>query len=304
MKKAPKILEKITIFPFNTIMDFKSTALQYKKSIDDHLEMLFSKDDSLLHEAVRGAVLGGGKRYRPLLALFAGKYFGADQNVVLPFACAVELIHNYSLIHDDLPCMDNDDFRRGKPSCHKAYGEDIALLAGDALLTMAFKVLAQAPLDSELVKQKELIIMDISHAAGIDGMIGGQLLDITIVTEEISDEMMNELMLKKTAALITASVRIGGILGKASPSELKAITEYGKYVGLAFQTRDDILDSSQDVKMGSQLHPNSVSHFGLAKTEVRLRDFIRKALEVLDREAVDSDELRHMARMLSDVKGG
>jgi geranylgeranyl diphosphate synthase type II len=285
-------------------MNFKNIVLQYKRNVDDHLEALLSEDDSLLHEIIRYAVLGGGKRYRPLLALFSGENFGVDKRVVLPFACAVELIHNYSLIHDDLPCMDNDDFRRGKPSCHKAYGEDLALLAGDALLTMAFRVLAQAPLKGELSKQKEQIIADVSQAAGIDGMIGGQLLDVTLVPEEISDEKMNELMLKKTAALITASVRIGALLGKASSSELKAITEYGKNVGLAFQTRDDLLDSSQDVKKGRQLNPNSVSHFGLEKTEYRLKDFIRKALEALDRNHIDSSELRHMAQMLSEVKGG
>jgi geranylgeranyl diphosphate synthase type II len=281
-------------------MNFEKISISYKKNIEKHLENLLTEDDSLLYEAMRYAVLRGGKRYRPLLALFSGDYFGVDPKVVLPFACAVELIHNYSLIHDDLPCMDNDDFRRGKPSCHKAYGEDIALLSGDALLTLAFEVMAQARFMDELSGQKAKIIADVSHAAGIHGMIGGQLLDVTLDPEEMSDDKMNELMQKKTASLITVSVRIGAHLGKASSSQLEAITDYGHNVGLAFQTRDDILDSSQDIKRGSQTAPNSVSLFGLKKTKSRLRDFIEKSLKALDREAIHSDELRRMARMLSE----
>jgi geranylgeranyl diphosphate synthase type II len=281
-------------------MNFEKIALPYKNNIEEHLKILLSEDDSLLHEAMRYAVLGGGKRYRPLLALVTGDHFGADQSVVLPFACAVELIHNYSLIHDDLPCMDNDDFRRGKPSCHKAFGEDIALLAGDALLTLAFEVMAKAHVKDDRNDQKEKIIIDVSRAAGIEGMIGGQLLDVTFDPKEISDDRMNDLMLKKTASLITASVRIGALLGEASSSELDAITEFGKNVGLAFQTRDDMQDSSQDIKKGSQIHPNSVSHFGLKRAEKRLREFIENSLEALDRGAIHSDELRHMARMLSE----
>ena len=151
-----------------------------RKAVERELESILSQEKSLLFQAMRHAVFSGGKRFRPLLALSSGECFGASPDLVLPFACALELIHNYSLVHDDLPSMDNDDFRRGKPSCHKAYGEDIALLAGDSLLTMAFEIAAQAPLRNNLQIKRGQIIKEISQFAGVRGMIGGQLMDITL----------------------------------------------------------------------------------------------------------------------------
>ncbi|MEE9390714.1 MAG: polyprenyl synthetase family protein, partial [Candidatus Aminicenantaceae bacterium] len=169
-------------------MNVEDRLYQKKEAVDRELERILPREDTLLFQAMRHAVLSGGKRFRPILVLSSGECFDVSQATLLPFACALELIHNYSLIHDDLPSMDNDDFRRGKPSCHKAYGEAIALLAGDGLLTLAFEVLALAPLEEELLERKNQVIMDIGKLAGIDGMIGGQFMDIILSPEEITEE--------------------------------------------------------------------------------------------------------------------
>jgi geranylgeranyl diphosphate synthase type II len=198
--------------------------------------------------------------------------------------------------------MDDDDLRRGQLTCHKAFGQDIALLAGDGLLTLAFEVLARSPLAKELEPRRERIIQEVSFSAGMEGMIGGQLLDITISPGEVSAEQMEELMQKKTGALIVASVRIGAILGKAPESLLEAVTEYGRNVGLAFQTRDDILDSAEDAGAGRQMRPNSVSVFGLPESKLRLERFVQDGLGNLEKAGIESEGLRFLATRLLDVK--
>jgi geranylgeranyl diphosphate synthase type II len=283
-------------------MSVEVRLAQKKETIDRELEEILSRGDSLLFQAIRYAVLGGGKRFRPLLLLSAGEEFGVRIEDSLPFACAVELIHNYSLVHDDLPSMDDDEFRRGKPTCHKAFGEDIALLAGDALLTLAFEVVASAPLGRNSYEKKKRSIVELSRMAGIDGMIGGQLLDITLSPESISEELFHELVQKKTGALITASVRIGAILGGADESHMEAITGYGENIGLAFQTKDDLLDAIEDTQREDIYRPNSVSLFGLNKAIQRLDVFVVRGLEALERGSVASPELRFLANMLLDVK--
>jgi len=272
-----------------------------KKLIDNELGRILTQEDSLLFQAMRHAVLSGGKRFRPLLALSSGECLGAGEDVLLPFACGLELIHNYSLIHDDLPLMDNDDFRRGKPSCHKAYGEDIALLAGDSLLTLAFEVIAQAPVDKRLVSKKEQIIQEISHLAGARGMVGGQLMDITLSPEEISEENLHELILKKTGALIIASVKTGAILGEASAPQLDAMIEYGRNIGLAFQIRDDILDSIDEGEKKHQPRPSYVSLHGQEEAKKRLKIFVEEGIRAFDKTSLESEELRHLAIRLLDI---
>lgn len=279
-------------------MKVEDRLSQKKKAVDRELELILPEEDSPLFQAMRYAVLSGGKRFRPLLALSSGECFGVSQNVLLPFACALELIHNYSLIHDDLPSMDNDDFRRGKPSCHKAYGEDIALLAGDALLTLAFEVLVRAPVSANLQSQKEQLIIEIGHLAGVRGMIGGQLMDITLSPEELTEETMHELILKKTGALIVASVKTGALLGKAGDSEFKAIVQYGRNIGLAFQIRDDILDSEGEEIREKNLSPNYVSLFGHEVSEQRLKSFVGIARSALDETSLESEELHSLASKL------
>jgi len=269
-----------------------------KKAVERELESILSQENSLLFQAMRHAVFSGGKRFRPMLALSSGECFGASSDLVLPFACALELIHNYSLVHDDLPSMDNDDFRRGKPSCHKAYGEDIALLAGDSLLTMAFEIAAQAPLRNNLQIKRGQIIKEISQFAGVRGMVGGQLMDITLSQDALTEEIFHELILKKTGSLIIASVKTGAILGEAGDSELEAVIKYGRNVGLAFQVRDDILDSAKDAQKGRLPRPNYVSLFGLKGSERRLKDFVEAAKNALDEASLESEELYYLAAQL------
>jgi len=283
-------------------MKVEEKLLQKKKSIDDELGRILSQEDSLLFQVMRYAVFSGGKRFRPLLTLCSGECFDVGPEVLLPFASALELIHNYSLIHDDLPSMDDDDFRRGKPSCHKMYGEDIALLAGDSLLTLAFEVLAQAPVEEELLAKKEQAIKDISHFAGVRGMIGGQLMDITLTSGEVTEEGLHELILKKTGALIIASVKTGAALGQASPSHLEAVVEYGRNIGLAFQVRDDILDSNQEVKKEHLPRPNYVSFFGIAEAKRRLKNFVEGSKRALDEVNLESEELHYLAMKLLELK--
>lgn len=276
--------------------------MRRKEAVDRELKCLLSRGDSLLFQAIRHAVFSGGKRFRPLLVLVSGDFFGVSEDVMLPFACALELIHNYSLVHDDLPAMDDDDFRRGKPSCHKAYGEDIALLAGDSLLTLAFEVMSQAPLEEKFLSKKETVISEISRLAGVSGMIGGQFMDIKFSQDKITEEEYYELILKKTGSLILASLKAGAILGDASPSQIKALEEYGRNIGLAFQIRDDIIDSIEEGKEKNFLRPNAVYLFGLEKAKQKLRTFVDKALRLLDEAALDSEELRYLTNKLLELK--
>ncbi len=197
-----------------------------------------------LLKAMRYSLDGGGKRLRPVLCLTCAALFGQDMNRVLPFACAIEMIHTYSLIHDDLPAMDDDDLRRGKPSCHKAFGEATAILAGDGLLTDAFTLACSTPLKAELVLRAVLCL---SEAAGSAGMVGGQMLDMEFTgRKDISFDQIRHMQSLKTGAMIEASCACGAILANASEDEVTAIRLYGKYLGRAFQVTDDILDITQD----------------------------------------------------------
>ena len=278
-------------------------SLESKKNlVEGELRRLLSQEDSLLYRAMRYAVLSGGKRFRPLLLLSSGACFGVRRDVLLPFACALELIHNYSLIHDDLPSMDNDDYRRGKPSCHRAFGENIALLAGDGLLTLAFEIIAGASASAELLPQEKEVIKAISHRAGASGMIGGQVLDITLEPGKLTEELVHELTLKKTGALIIAAVEVGALLGRARPSEMRSIMDYGKNVGLAFQIRDDIIDSQGRRKRKSPVRPDYVGFLGLDKAKKRLEELVREAVASLDGFSRRASELRYLASSLLSLK--
>jgi geranylgeranyl diphosphate synthase type II len=285
-------------------MKAKDSLIEKKRAVDLELERILSRENSLLFQAMGYSVLSGGKRFRPILLLSTGEYFGASRNLLLPFACSLELIHNYSLIHDDLPSMDNDDFRRGKPSCHKAFGEDIALLAGDSLLSLAFEILAWASFPRELSSQKEQAIQEISQAAGVGGMIEGQFLDITLSPEKLTEEMLHRLIRKKTGSLIIAAVKAGAILGQASPSHLEALEDYGRNIGFAFQVRDDILDSSRERGNQTIFRPNYVSFFGALEAERRLNKFILSAIKALETASLQSEELRMLALRLRDSTEG
>jgi len=273
-------------------------------AVDHELKRLLREDDSPLFEAMRYAVLSGGKRFRPVLLLCSGECFGVSLEMLLPFSCGLELIHNYSLIHDDLPSMDNDDYRRGKPSCHKAFGEGLALLAGDGLISLAFEVLAGAPVAPALYPEKQEVIREISRAAGSRGMVAGQLLDITLPPQELTEERIHDLILKKTGSLIVSAVKSGAILGKAAPSEIQAIEEYGKNVGLAFQVRDDLMDAVQQTASASPPRPNYVFVVGREEALKRLQEFVADAIQALEKASLRSEELRELAHGLLRLEKG
>jgi geranylgeranyl diphosphate synthase type II len=283
-------------------MKVQEKLLLKKKAVEAELDCLLPGGNSLLVQAIRYAVLSGGKRFRPLLALSSGESFGLSQEVVLPFACAVELIHNYSLVHDDLPIMDDDDFRRGKPSCHKAFGEDIALLAGDAMLTLAFEIIASAPVGNQSFALKERLIKEMARSAGIDGMVGGQLLDMTLQPDDLSEEHLLDLMERKTGALIMIAVKVGPLLAEASSSMLSCMVDYGRNVGMAFQIRDDIVDLPKTSSPSSSKSPNAASYFGLKEAKARLKNHVRQAIEALDRASLKSEELRFLASKLLKIE--
>ena len=256
---------------------------------------------------MRYSLFAGGKRIRPILALASYEACGGNPKDIVPYATALELIHTYSLIHDDLPSMDNDDLRRGKPTNHKVFGEAMAILAGDALLTEAFLMLSNNPHSSSL-KLSDLIkiIREVSLASGVHGMVGGQALDIFSENIEPDKDTLNFIHLHKTAALITASVRMGAILANIKEKKLKALTEYGTGIGLAFQIIDDILDiegnaeelgktAGSDIKMKKMTYP---ALCGTEKSRQKAKDLISDAIDSLKIFSSEADQLRKIARYL------
>jgi geranylgeranyl diphosphate synthase type II len=209
----------------------------------------------LIHEAMRYSVFGGGKRLRAILVMAAAEAVGCKDGRTLPLAAAIELIHTYSLIHDDLPAMDNSNYRRGQLSCHKKFGEAVAILAGDALLTLAFSLICQEEF-AQWVRGKRLawIVRELAEASGSEGMIGGQTIDILSQGREVDLSLLHYIHNHKTGALIRASVRLGATVGRASSSQLFALTDYGEKIGLAFQIMDDVLDvEGEEEQVGKEL---------------------------------------------------
>jgi len=274
--------------------------LEMKRSVENYLAKVLQGDDSRLYAAMRYAALSEGKRFRPLLLMASGQSFGASPEILLPFACALEFIHNYSLIHDDLPSMDNDDWRRGQPSCHRAFGEDVALLAGDSLLTLAFEVMSKAPVPEELIANKIAAMAEVSRQAGPRGMIAGQFLDISLQPSELTEELIFELMQKKTGALIVAAAKVGALLAGASEEEVSLMESFGQRLGLAFQVRDDILDAGQS---NSQLieRPNYAQLVGLDKARQLLKSLVQEAINLLQKANRLSGELEYLSLKLLDV---
>jgi geranylgeranyl diphosphate synthase type II len=232
-----------------TASDFLQSADTYRRRIDDALSAYASYDDGcpdVLVEPIRYGLLAPGKRLRPTLVLMAAEACGGELDNALPAACAVEMVHAYSLIHDDLPAMDDDDLRRGQPTCHKQFGEAMAILAGDGLLTQAFEVLARDVQPPELAAQCCLVL---AQAAGPCGMVGGQADDLTADAELSDLESLEWLHRRKTGVMFEASLRLGGLTAQAAPEQLAALTQFASGLGLAFQITDDLLDVS-----GSEVH--------------------------------------------------
>ncbi|MFC2314617.1 MAG: polyprenyl synthetase family protein [Selenomonas massiliensis] len=218
---------------------WKKRQALVERALKEELDRTPVLDDTL-RASMAYSLMAGGKRLRPVLLMAAADAVGADGTKFLPVACALEMIHTYSLIHDDLPAMDNDDLRRGKPTNHVVYGEGIAILAGDALLTLAFTViLRQKAVPAEALLR---VVDEISRAAGAEGMVGGQVLDLEAENRQISMEELRRVHTGKTGALFRAALRSGAILAGASGEQLSALTTYADHFGLAFQITDDILD--------------------------------------------------------------
>lgn len=263
-----------------------------QKIVEEALEQYLPGEDNIpaeIYKAVRYSVFNGGKRIRPILCLAAAEAVGGDLGSAIPVACALELIHSYSLIHDDLPAMDNDDFRRGKPTCHKVFGENIAILAGDALLTEAFVLLSHVEKVRLSAERRLAVIQEIAQAAGIFGMVGGQALDVLSGKSASDEDTLHEIHRRKTGALIVASVKSGAIIFNARKDKIQALAEYGINIGLAFQMADDILNVEGDRELmgketGSDAAHNKLTYpslLGLDLAKEKLAKYIDAAEESL-----------------------
>ncbi|MBN2467578.1 MAG: polyprenyl synthetase family protein [Deltaproteobacteria bacterium] len=293
-------------------MDLERFLHDRKKLIDDTLEQVTPGETTpppTIHKAVRYSVFSGGKRIRPILTLASNELVGGDHRSIVPFACGIELIHTYSLIHDDLPAIDNSDFRRGKLSNHKVFGEAIAVLAGDALLTLAFQVMTDPFLfvshDPATVLRA---VHEISRVAGLQGMIGGQVVDVETEGKRFTPRCLEYIHTHKTGSLIAGAVKAGAILGGGGEREIEALTKYGENIGLAFQITDDILDvestrkvlgkeTGQDAVRGKATYPKL---FGLEDSRNRAKELVEKAAAALGPFDVDrAESLRQIARHIS-----
>src|SRR5579862_6895401 len=257
-----------------------------------------------IHKAMRYSVLAGGKRIRPVLCIEAARIFSADTASAVHVGCALEFIHTYSLIHDDLPALDNDDLRRGKPTNHKVFGEAIAILAGDALLTLAFQTLAAAPIESE---RRLKILVEVGKAAGTDGgMIGGQVADIEAERKPVDEAGLEYIHRAKTAALIRASVVAGAFAGGAGPDDLRRMNNFGEHIGWAFQVVDDLLDVEESSaalgktagKDQAQQKATYPALYGIEKSRTIAAELEAKALAELDSYGMRAARLRQLAEFL------
>ena len=244
--------------PFNLDEYLNRIGARINTALDKLLPSAFAQPPTI-HKAMRYSIFAGGKRIRPILCLAACEAVGGKLATAMPLACAVECIHTYSLIHDDLPCMDDDDLRRGKPTNHKVFGEGIAVLAGDALLTHAFALAALVKPSRSYTMQQ--FVEELAFAAGSRRLIAGQVQDLEGENRRLSLKEVKTTHLNKTAALITASIRLGAMAGNATRAELKRLTRYGQDLGLAFQVIDDILDATSTKEMmGKSVRADQKNH--------------------------------------------
>jgi geranylgeranyl diphosphate synthase type II len=294
-------------------MDIEKYLWEKKEVVDGALEKYFPNPDatnceteysSSLHKAIRHSLFSGGKRIRPILSIAAFEAVGGKGNGILPFACGLEMIHTYSLIHDDLPAIDNDDYRRGMPTSHKVFGEAIAILAGDGLLTEAFRLMTKQSIgDPGIILD---IVNEIARASGISGMVGGQVADIESEGKEVDFPTVKYIHTHKTGALILASVRTGVKLGGGDDETLKAFTRYGERMGLAFQIIDDILNVEGKVELlgkstGSDLFKRKATYpslLGLEESRRRAGELMESAIDVLNSFGPEVEPLRGIARFI------
>jgi len=291
-------------------VDIQRYLERQQEKIDRFLDQTVPDGQALpkiLYDSMRYSLLGGGKRIRPILTLAAAEAVGSQDDNILPFAAALEFIHTYSLVHDDLPAMDNDDFRRGRPTNHKAFGEGMAILAGDALLTMAFELCSNPTLKDCVPQDRQVqIIHELAVGSGHGGMVGGQVLDIQAENQDIDLVSLQTIHNFKTGRLIRAAVRIGGIFGGSTSSQLDSLTGYSEDIGLAFQIADDVLnmtgtreelgkDAGTDAKRGKKTYP---TFYGVEGARELAEQCIRRAIKRLDEFAQKADPLRGLAEYI------
>lgn len=287
-------------------MDIQAYLKEKKNLIDSFLESYFKTTfrPNTLYDSVVYSISAGGKRIRPVLALASYEACGGADDII-PFASALELIHTYSLIHDDLPAMDNDDLRRGKPTNHKVFGDGMAILAGDALLTEAFYLLSGTKPSALSLQPSAIlsVIRELALASGMHGMVGGQAEDLLSEDKAVDSDNLSFIHAHKTGALITASVRIGALLADAEKEKLHALTRYGENIGLAFQIIDDILDvegktevlgktAGSDYKKKKMTYPG---HFGIDLSMKKAEELIKNAVNALNPFSKKADPLREIA---------
>jgi geranylgeranyl diphosphate synthase type II len=289
------------------LMDFdlKAYVAEKREIIDKALDKYLPPIDGMegrVVEAARYSLFAGGKRLRPILCIAAHEACEGSSKALLPVACALEMIHTYSLIHDDLPAMDNDDFRRGKPTNHKVFGEAVAILAGDLLLTYAFELMAEHGLEDRSGAVMRVIHI-IARASGFKGMVGGQMIDLACEGKEVDVPTVEYMHARKTGALITASVQAGAILAGASESEIERMGRYGRHLGLAFQITDDLLDVTgsfeemgktpgSDDRKGKRTYPFLV---GIEESCRLAREHVERALDAISGYDDRANPLRAIA---------
>jgi geranylgeranyl diphosphate synthase type II len=276
-------------------------------AVDAALEKLLPAETAQpasIHTAMRYSVFAGGKRIRPILCLETARIFAPEVTPALHPACAIECIHTYSLIHDDLPALDNDDLRRGKPTCHKKFGEAIAILAGDALLTLAFEIIGATPVAAD---RRVAMLSEVSSAAGtVNGMVGGQVADLEAEGKPVSPEMLEYIHRSKTAALIRASIAVGALCAGASSEEVVRLRRFGETIGWAFQVTDDILDveessaalgktAGKDIAQQKATYP---AVYGLPRSHEIANELVSKAIAELAPYADRAARLREVAEFL------
>ncbi len=291
-------------------MDIRQYLEQKREEVDRFLDQVVPNaqtEPTTLHESMRYSLFAGGKRVRPILAMAAAEAVGPATKGVLPIACALELVHTYSLIHDDLPAMDNDDYRRGKLTNHKVFGEAMAILAGDALLTLAFELCSRSDLTEGLDPARQIhIVRELALGAGNLGMVGGQVLDIQAENHDIDLGTLENIHVHKTGMLIRAAVRMGTIAAGATQAQLDQLTAYAQDVGLAFQIADDVLnvtgtreelgkDANTDAKRGKKTYPTFHGVEGARDLAHRCAE---RALGRLTGFGPGADPLRELARYI------
>ena len=282
---------------------------EIKDEINEFLKNYFNNKGSynkIIYDSASYSLNIGGKRIRPMLMLLTYNMYKKNWREILEFSSAIEMIHTYSLIHDDLPCMDNDDLRRGKPTNHKVYGENIAVLAGDALLNEAMNLMMKCAIrDGEKVL---IASQKIAEASGADGMIGGQIVDIINEGKKISEEELKYMHMKKTGELIKVSIVAGAILGEAPKEDIIKLERFGKNLGLAFQIKDDILDVIGNTeKLGKNVlsdeesnKTNFITMYGLDYCIKECERLTRESIEILDSLSVNTDDLKILTTKLLD----